>query len=203
MAALLLPLYSFFFLIPFLVSRISAECGCTSDESCCADTKGYSCCIDQTSFCVTSTGDPVYGYPARCCPQWTVGCSVGSVGCCDPAQPWQRSIEKAGVAEQRPPVQLHPRPPLGDNATVTAYALFSGGHGSGGSSDLNCLTIDAATGIIVNMVSVSGPAVRIHGPFFFFSFLSWTDANLRARLPRLYPPFDPGRLGILLRWLLR
>ena len=168
----------------FVDSLKAGECGCTSDESCCADTQGYSCCIDQTSFCVPSTGDPVYGFPARCCPQWTVGCSVGSVGCCDPAQPWQRDLDSTATPttttdhhqKRRDPVHL---PPPSANSTVTAYALFTGGHGSGGASDLSCLTIDAATGNISNMVAVSGPAAT------YF-------AGMYGGATRVYP-FSPQR----------
>ena len=85
-----------------IAASVFGDCGCTADESCCQDSKGYACCIDQTTYCVKPT-DGSKAYPvlpatptpptprltapqARCCPQWTVGCSVGSVGCCDPVR---------------------------------------------------------------------------------------------------------------------
>ena len=46
--------------------------------------------MQQNTFCVQKT--PGSTRPARCCPRWTVGCETGSVGCCDPAQPWQWTL---------------------------------------------------------------------------------------------------------------
>ena len=65
-----------------LFDKKNGACGCTNDETCCADDDGYSCCIDQESFCVAKDTSGAKDYPSRCCPQWTVGCEVGSVGCC-------------------------------------------------------------------------------------------------------------------------
>jgi hypothetical protein len=103
---------------------------------------------------------------ARCCPQWTVGCESGSVGCCDPARPWQRS--SLGVAMA----------PLTRRAGVTAfvqhraagsvYALFT----TGAASDLNCLTIDASTGDISKLVPVKGPAATYFGKLCVFPLAS-------------------------------
>jgi len=73
------------------------SCGCTADESCCSDDKGYACCVDQVSFCVPPNASVAKEFPARCCPQWTVGCSTGSVGCCDPARPWQRTLTETAA----------------------------------------------------------------------------------------------------------
>ena len=132
----------------------SGACGCTSDETCCADDKGYTCCIDQGSFCVPKElGD----FPSRCCPQWTVGCQVGSVGCCDPANPWTRSINSEGGALMGTHTEPSDSPnssTAAPNSSTTVYALFSSSTGS----DKNCVTIDGWTGEITSKVPVSGPA---------------------------------------------
>jgi len=137
---------------------------CTSDETICADDKGWSCCVDQESFCVPKGG----GFAARCCPQWTVGCGSGSVGCCDPARPWQRDLNNVGI---RSPV-------VGSSAAAveaTAYALFT----SPSVANLDCLTIDVATGNITSKVPVSGPAKD------YF-------AKLYGEITRVYP-YSPSR----------
>ena len=64
---------------------------CQATDTCCMDSPGCTgycseCCTGQSDFCVL----PRPGFlTSTCCPKWTVGCSVGSVGCCDPARPWQ------------------------------------------------------------------------------------------------------------------
>ena len=88
-----------------LVSSASASepaCGkgssapvCTSDESCCMDSPGCTglcteCCNNQLTTCVLPRGSY---QTSTCCPKWTVPCTVGTVGCCDPARPWQSSSE--------------------------------------------------------------------------------------------------------------
>lgn len=144
--------------LPLLVAPLAVSgqsCGCTADETCCQDDAGYACCIDQTTYCVPKEAGQK-DYPARCCPQWTVGCFVGSVGCCDPARPWQRVLAAApprgrgriGYAAQGGGVGALP---------ATAYALFTSGS-LAAAADLNALTIDVATGAITNNVKLTGPA---------------------------------------------
>ena len=67
------------------------EEGCCSGgsiESCCADDTGGVCCLSQPTLCIPKNIN--LPYPARCCPRETVGCSAGTVGCCNPARAWQR-----------------------------------------------------------------------------------------------------------------
>ena len=64
---------------------------CSADEDCCKDAPGCTgacteCCVRQSTMCVAPRGPFT---TSTCCSRWTVGCTVGSVGCCDPAQPWQ------------------------------------------------------------------------------------------------------------------
>ena len=101
-------------------------------------------------FTDTACTKTTKNFPARCCPQWTVACEAGSVGCCDPARPWQRTITESNIDMVSPPFRTN-----GNAATsLTVYALFS----SGVASDLNCLTIDSATGHISALKPVKGPA---------------------------------------------
>lgn len=51
----------------------------------------YACCMQQSTYCVSKTEGSEH--PARCCPRWTIGCEAGTVGCCDPAQPWQWTVD--------------------------------------------------------------------------------------------------------------
>eukprot|EP00665_Eupelagonemidae_sp_cell47_P004144 gene4145-8110_t len=82
----------------------AGSCGnslCGGGESCCEDAPGCQgdcseCCVVQATYCVAPR--PSFA-ASTCCPRWTVACSVGSVGCCDPARPWQ---------------ELGPAPPEGD-----------------------------------------------------------------------------------------
>ena len=94
-------------------------------------------------------------FPARCCPQWTVACEAGSVGCCDPAHPWQRALS-LNKMEAIPPASENS---LMQTASLTVFALFS----SGVASDLNCLTIDSETGRISALKPVKGPAQAYFG----------------------------------------
>lgn len=149
-----------------------ADCGCTSDETCCSDDAGYACCIDQTTYCVQKNPG-VKNYPSRCCPVWTVGCSVGSVGCCDPARPWQR-ILSAPLPMAGHAAAGNGKPRNGAPA-LTVYALFT----ASVTSDLTCLTISASTGDIVHSVLASGPVKDY-------------DAGLYGESTRVFP-FDPTR----------
>eukprot|EP00754_Rhynchopus_humris_P045675 Rhum_TRINITY_DN5157_c0_g1::Rhum_TRINITY_DN5157_c0_g1_i1::g.16646::m.16646 len=97
-------------------AAVLGDCGCVSGSSCCKDSTGYVCCIDHVTACVPADG----AYPARCCPRWTVACSVGSVGCCDPAHPWQRAVPAPS-----PPVPAPPPEPT--QSPVTLHALFLSG----------------------------------------------------------------------------
>eukprot|EP00037_Helgoeca_nana_P017254 m.163433 g.163433 ORF g.163433 m.163433 type:complete len:529 (-) comp23907_c0_seq1:223-1809(-) len=132
---------------------------CTEGETCCSDDKGSSCCLAQTTYCVAKGAGS--SFPARCCPQWTVGCEVGSVGCCDPAQPWQWTIAAGTVdaAATRPrPQPSIPTPTAASFHATTpteAYALVVSGWDSTESS-LIALTIDTASGNITKKIQVSG-----------------------------------------------
>lgn len=86
----------------YLAAAAAQQCGrdpdapfCAKDELCCQDSptcKGActECCIAQTDICVLPRGDFM---TSTCCPKWTVGCTIGSVGCCDPAMPWQDGLD--------------------------------------------------------------------------------------------------------------
>merc|ERR1711871_1784883 len=115
----------------FLTQSGAQQCGsdpqapiCSADEDCCKDSpdcKGActECCVRQSTFCVA----PRQGFTtSTCCPRWTVSCTVGSVGCCDPATPWQ----KLGTARRTSVVAPMPSVvplPSSSKASV-AYALF-------------------------------------------------------------------------------
>ena len=130
---------------------------------------GYSCCTQQNTFCVHKAAGS--SMPARCCPRWTVGCSSGSVGCCDPAQPWQWSISVSEPSEATS--QPEPRAAGAVSGAVsgavagavagavsgavvsgTAYALVVSGWAAKGSS-LYALSIDMASGRILKKVVVN------------------------------------------------
>mmetsp|Transcript_28096 Transcript_28096/g.45235 ORF Transcript_28096/g.45235 Transcript_28096/m.45235 type:complete len:517 (-) Transcript_28096:123-1673(-) len=149
-----------------LPSQGGSCCGggcCSHGESCCADDQGSTCCLVQNSFCVpkdSSTGT----YPARCCPRWTVGCAVGSVGCCDPAQAWQRlSIEKD--EDSLPRSTLVSKDDRffdeGEDAIqgTPAYALVVSGAAKQ-TAALLALTIDTSTGKIARKLPVTGFAAH-------------------------------------------
>lgn len=138
--------------------------GCCEDaQTCCSDDKGASCCMQQSTFCVAKTGTSQL--PARCCPRWTVGCNTGSVGCCDPAQPWQwniassaRHASAAGLntaAASASEILVDANdvmPPRAGGATE-AYALIISGWATGRSS-LVALTIDTTTGKVTKKIPV-------------------------------------------------
>eukprot|EP00755_Sulcionema_specki_P004266 Sspe_Gene.29638::Locus_14191_Transcript_4_7_Confidence_0.364_Length_1921::g.29638::m.29638 len=71
-----------------------------------AKTSRGECCVNEATFCVPKEGL----YPSRCCPLWTVGCGVGSVGCCDPARPWQRDFPPPAPAPGPAPSPPTPTP---------------------------------------------------------------------------------------------
>lgn len=84
---------------PWPQGQAAATCcggGCCTHMSTCSavDEPDGACCSDQ----VTRPCAAVGAYPARCCGRWTVCCSVGTVGCCDPALPWQGESGRALAA---------------------------------------------------------------------------------------------------------
>jgi hypothetical protein len=102
--------------------------------------------MQQNTYCVAK--DPaVPTFPARCCPRWTVGCSTGSVGCCDPAQPWQWSLATAAAKAEQPKggAAAEVRGTRAAGAAfagnLTAYVLWVNG-------GLEGLTVNIATGQI-------------------------------------------------------
>eukprot|EP01060_Flectonema_neradi_P035135 TRINITY_DN6374_c0_g1_i1.p1 TRINITY_DN6374_c0_g1~~TRINITY_DN6374_c0_g1_i1.p1 ORF type:complete len:447 (+),score=95.18 TRINITY_DN6374_c0_g1_i1:70-1341(+) len=149
----------------WLASSVMADCGCTSDETCCKDDRGSVCCLNDETVCVPQTEGK---YPARCCPKWTVGCSVGSVGCCDPARPWQRVIEDDNQPKSIKDTQPHTE--VGAN-TTSYYALFMGGIHS--SLEISTLS---ASGHVTQRTPVTGPVK------------TWTD-SLFGESTRVFP-FD-------------
>eukprot|EP01060_Flectonema_neradi_P015240 TRINITY_DN21903_c0_g1_i1.p1 TRINITY_DN21903_c0_g1~~TRINITY_DN21903_c0_g1_i1.p1 ORF type:complete len:421 (+),score=69.19 TRINITY_DN21903_c0_g1_i1:328-1590(+) len=120
------------------------ECGCTSVETCCMDSAGYACCLNDETVCVQEGG----GYPARCCERWTVGCGVGSVGCCDPARAYQRMFESNEKV-----TSTKYTPPSTQASNSTFYALFQGGV----ESRFEVSTINSL-GHVTHKKSVTGPA---------------------------------------------
>ena len=94
--------------LALLASCAGQQCGagqqapvCDATESCCMDYKGCTgycseCCNAMVTKCVEPRGTFI---TSTCCPRWTVGCTHGSVGCCDPASPWQA---KPGEALELP-----------------------------------------------------------------------------------------------------
>lgn len=158
-----------------LVGGVYAQsCGCTADETCCQDDTGYACCIDQTTYCVLKEAGQK-DYPSRCCPQWTVGCFVGSVGCCDPARPWQRMIALDDGFMAAPSKRIGHEVQGHDGALpATVYALFTSGDPLAATSDLQALTIDVASGNITQNVALTGPAAAY-------------DAKLYGEQTRVFP----------------
>ena len=107
----------------------------------------------QNTYCVAKDA-AAPSYPSRCCPRWTVGCTAGSVGCCDPAQPWQRSISVSeGLGA--PSTAAKRRSPGQWRADGTAFALVVSGE-EPASKSLLSLSIDMSTGDVTSRTSVSG-----------------------------------------------
>ena len=137
---------------------------CLDDETCCFDEQGGECCLAQNTFCVQKAAGSQR--PSRCCPHWTIGCESGSVGCCDPAQPWQWNLgsghgrstvilnqrqqqqqqqqqqKKQDQTQQQEKVQT---PTLLPQAPTTVYALVVSGWRSQGKA-LVAVKIDTRTG---------------------------------------------------------
>jgi len=125
-----------------------------------------------------------------CCARWSIGCEVGSVGCCDPARAWQflgpefaTTIDAPGHNTRRPhglsrrllsgpPAPHIPRAAPSAEASL-GYALFS----KALSSELVALKIDLATGHTTH-APVTGPAAEYYSRF-------------AGEATRLFP-FDPA-----------
>eukprot|EP00451_Oxyrrhis_marina_P003287 CAMPEP_0204274372 /NCGR_PEP_ID=MMETSP0468-20130131/25140_1 /ASSEMBLY_ACC=CAM_ASM_000383 /TAXON_ID=2969 /ORGANISM="Oxyrrhis marina" /LENGTH=452 /DNA_ID=CAMNT_0051250571 /DNA_START=59 /DNA_END=1417 /DNA_ORIENTATION=+ len=130
---------------------------CSGDETCCEDPAGWECCVNQATYCVAPRG----GFAtSTCCPHWTVGCTVGSVGCCDPATPWQLVGQSANATEGKRKHMLGVKEfadfehaPAAD--AQVAYALFVAGTFT---QALTALTIDVNTGVVSARKTIAGPA---------------------------------------------
>ena len=130
-------------------AALAQQCGsdpqapfCTSTESCCQDSPGCSgacteCCVKQSTKCVAPR--PPFA-TSTCCARWTVGCTAGSVGCCDPARPWQNIgvstqtvslrkpnavVREAAAAAAATSVAEEPVRPATRASSVVAHALFT------------------------------------------------------------------------------
>eukprot|EP01064_Diplonema_japonicum_P029982 TRINITY_DN4972_c0_g5_i1.p1 TRINITY_DN4972_c0_g5~~TRINITY_DN4972_c0_g5_i1.p1 ORF type:complete len:431 (+),score=87.33 TRINITY_DN4972_c0_g5_i1:42-1334(+) len=156
------------------LAAAQGNCGCTQGETCCEDSSGYACCIDAENFCVPDT--PKSSFPARCCPKWTVGCSVGSVGCCDPARPWQRLMQNSRV---RNPMGVKGANPTNSrnvfNTTGTMYAIFAAGL----SIHLDALTIEASGATTKR--AVTGPVATWYTSLFGEATRVFTFDGKRAQ----------------------
>lgn len=122
---------------------------CTDFETCCADDQGYTCCSQQLSYCVPKKDQT---FPARCCPRWTVGCETGSVGCCDPAQPWQWELNARAHHAADLFSSTSTRSVVAVDAV--AYALVVRGSAKEGAA-LSAWTIDTKTGKVTEKHTVS------------------------------------------------
>jgi hypothetical protein len=114
-------------------------------ELCCSDDKGWSCCIAQSSQCINQDASAPQ-YPSRCCPRYTVACDVGSVGCCDPAQPWQWQVFEEDSASRI--AELGPEPVVA--AAESAYVMFNEG------GTLRVMSVALATGQTSSVKNVVG-----------------------------------------------
>jgi len=155
------------------------ECGtaCTTSESCCADSPGcqddcWECCISQATFCVKPRGS---FHTSTCCPRWTVGCTVGSVGCCDPAGNWQTlgggtasTARNVSRTFARRPASARASAAVGgsdfnqttDGAGVVAHALFTSSRG------LETMTISVPGGNVTARHKVTGAAQTYYSQFY-------------------------------------
>ncbi len=152
------------------------------------------CCVKQSTVCVA----PRPGFKtSTCCSRWAVGCSVGTVGCCDPARPWQfmgAAPSSAGfaadaitnAAARRP--MLTSRAMAKEGAAADDSTTYFRAQGTGGDvafalftkvaqSTLQALTIDAKSGNVTGRADVTGPAADYYSGYF-------------GETTRLFP-FDP------------
>lgn len=157
-----------------LVAHTTAQmCGniqCSSDETCCKDFPGA---IEETECCISLVTDCVKPRPpfttSTCCPRWTVGCTAGSVGCCDPARPWQMLTTNArkpnrisGVASGLTANMSSEALSVPSAANATGYALFP----ASVASTLHAYTFDAATGAVTANHQVTGPFATYYQGYF-------------------------------------
>lgn len=165
--------------LPFaaLAAALAQQCGdiyCASDETCCKDFPGAQeqteCCITMVTECVAPRGPFT---TSTCCPKWTVGCTLGSVGCCDPARPWQleSAMPRADQATERLP-NLHSaamrqisRDPPSSKAlsNLTGYALFPLDTLFPG---MHAFAFDASTGVVTSKVAISGPFAKYYDGYY-------------------------------------
>jgi len=151
-----------------------------STELCCKDSPDCSgacteCCVKQNTYCVPPRG----GYAtSTCCGLYTVGCTVGSVGCCDPARVWQyiggSQPKQLGI---RKPHSWHmPSTDTLEHENLDSTRMFSQGAPSSSTafalftdtvrSGLSCYEIVPATGKVTAKRKVSGPAAKYLALFF-------------------------------------
>jgi len=193
--------FLWFALLTTLASASEQGCGaspsapiCEKDSTCCMDSpgcKGYcsECCLNQLTMCVEPRGQYT---TSTCCPKWTIGCTTGSVGCCDPARPWQEhstsqlakhdiDVEDDFVRHvlKQPNLRRHsnleaqqslavleeeePLPvPPTGTANASGYAIFTRALIDG----LSAYTFDAATGAVIAKHPITGPAGTYFGLYY-------------------------------------
>lgn len=176
--------------LALLASCAGQQCGagqqapvCDATESCCMDYKGCTgycseCCNAMVTKCVEPRGTFI---TSTCCPRWTVGCTHGSVGCCDPASPWQAkpgealelpagfsagrnpNAAAAALAGAGAPVADAPPAPVASsgNGSVTGYAMFT----EGLTLSLKTLVFDARTGKVTGGAPLGGPAAAWYAAY--------------------------------------
>ena len=174
---------------------------CTSTEECCMDSPGCSgacteCCVKQSTKCVAPR--PPF-QTSTCCARWTVGCTAGSVGCCDPARPWQNigvstqtvSLRKpnavareAAAAAASTSLVEEPARPATRASSVVAHALFTKSVSNG----LTALTIDVASGNVTSKADVTGPASDYYDLYYGESTRVWPFDAAKARF--VFADFD-------------
>jgi len=145
-----------------LAARVSADSPCGQGSSECDDSPGEfgECCIDQSTYCIAPRGTFV---TSTCCPRWTVGCTAGSVGCCDPARPWQL-IAAQKTRASNATRSAAPDAPLLAKAepTTVGFAIFT----ESLKSALSAATIDLSTGEVTSRTDVTGPASDWYALYF-------------------------------------
>jgi len=163
-------------------SKAGGGC-CGPQETCCSDDEDYSCCLQQNTFCVDK--DPsVPSLPSRCCPRWTIGCTTGSVGCCDPAQPWQWYLQTDADRAVAGHSTSHTVGNASFAGNLTAYVLVVNGMIGG----LEGMAVDVATGTIESHTRIiksfdDDPAGESTREFMFDSkrkVFYYVDANFTA-----------------------
>ena len=211
--------------LPALAAASGGVCNdimCSSDETCCKDSPTCTgacseCCVDVSTFCVK----PRPGFiTSTCCSRWTVACSAGSVGCCDPARPWQElgvpmnttstmmrkptlgwrsAVEDAAAIDDADFSSAAPA--TGGAPATVAYALFTRSEASG----LNALTIDVATGEVTSKRTVAGAAATYLASYYGEStrLFPWDGAKRRwvfADLDRSHHAGGVQGLGSTRSW---